>query len=355
MRSPFLLLPMTLALAASFPVTAQEGPRVLFCAGECVAVDAKGARTPVRKGSRLSQGQRLETGPGGYAQVKLNDAAAIGIGEQARIGFELNTVVLDEGRVRMIGGEAFGKPIMQPIELRTTDGTLVLRGADIEAKTGLGAATPTIVKVNAGDARLNNVALPTQGIQEISRGRLGEAILPVSDLAPRPRASDKPMVDRPVDIAAAPFTMPQVPVLRNDRANPVVELPFRPLPVPPAGPVAGLIKPPLLPGERMLSTEFAVGDRTFTLEKVVEDPRILSGSVVLQTPTIPTTSTGTISPILDRTVLQSPDLTFQVAPTLTQTTSTSNLSTAPSLTSSTIISPTISPITVSPTTTLIRR
>jgi hypothetical protein len=214
MRAPFLLLPITLALAAPLASLAQDsGPRVLFCAGECFAVDAKGTRSPAPKGTQLRLGQRLETGPGGYAQVKLSPEAAVGIGEQARVGFDRDAVVLDQGRIRMVGGETFGKPIGRPVELRTTDGTVVLRGGDLEArKTGLGtAAAATLVRLTAGDARLGKgageIQLPPQAVQGIERGKLAGAPIPITDIVPPRRGTDVPVATGPVALPTAPIAI----------------------------------------------------------------------------------------------------------------------------------------------------
>jgi hypothetical protein len=76
MRAPFLILPLTLALAAPLSVMADETSRVLFCSGDCFAVDADGVRTAAPKGTSLLPGQHLETGPGSDAQMRLKHADA---------------------------------------------------------------------------------------------------------------------------------------------------------------------------------------------------------------------------------------------------------------------------------------
>ena len=87
MRSPLLAISLA-GLAIHAPlVAAQEAPRVLFCSGQCTAVDQKGVRTPAPKGTQLQPGQRLETGPGSYAQLKLGEGA-VGVGEQAGLGLD---------------------------------------------------------------------------------------------------------------------------------------------------------------------------------------------------------------------------------------------------------------------------
>ena len=216
MRRPFLIAPMVLAMAIPLTAAGQDAARVLFCSGGCFAVDAKGVRTPAPKGTVLRPGQRLETSAGAYAQVKLSPAAAIGISEQASIRLDQNAVMLDQGRIRVVGGTAFGKPITQPIELRTLDGTVVLRGADIEAKkTDLGRATPTLVRVNAGDARLGKgpeeIRLPTQAVQGITTGKLAGGAIPITDILPaeptRPQSPTTTPLRGPI-VAIAPVIVP---------------------------------------------------------------------------------------------------------------------------------------------------
>lgn len=215
MRKPLLIAPIVLALGTPLTASAQDAPRVLFCSGGCFAVDAKGVRSPAPKGTVLRPGQRLETAAGAYAQVKLSPAAAIGISEQASIRLDQNAVLLDQGRIRMVGGDAFGKPITQPIELRTLDGTVVLRGADIEAKkTDIGRTTPTLVKVNAGDARLGKgpgeIRLPTQAVQGITTGKLAGADIPITDILPAQPARPEDSRGGPVrgPVATAPVLVP---------------------------------------------------------------------------------------------------------------------------------------------------
>src|SRR5712664_1446947 len=140
MRAPFLLLPIALSTLASMPVAAQEAPRVIFCMGQCTAIDEKGIRTPAPKGTQLRENQRLETGPGTYAQLKMGHDVALGVGERAQVRFDQKSVrggdvvILDQGRIRMLDGVTIGKPVNRTLELRTTDGRFALRGADIEVK-----------------------------------------------------------------------------------------------------------------------------------------------------------------------------------------------------------------------------
>lgn len=283
MRKPLLIAPIVLALGTPLTAPAQDAPRVLFCAGGCFAVDAEGIRTAAPKGTVLQPHQRLETAAGGYVQVKLSPEAAIGIGEQGRIRFERGAVILDQGRLRMVGGEAFGKPITQPIELRTTDGTLVLRGADLEVKkTGFGAAaTPTLVKLNAGDARLGKgpgeIRLPTQAVRGITIGKLAGAPIPITDiLPPQPREPREPSATH----ARTPVAMPTAPI--------IVPTTFVQQPI--------LIDTALT---RTLSTTFSP-----TLTQIDTKPAVTSADTLLNTQLV-SPDTGTLVKVTD--VLKAPE------------------------------------------------
>ena len=315
MRAPFLMLPLTLALAAPLHGTAQEGaPRVLFCTGGCFAVDGKGVRTPAPKGTTLLPGQRLETSTGGYAQVKLSRDTAVGVGEQARIRFDRHAVVLDQGRVRMVEVGPIGKPIIQPVELRTPDGVVVLRGADLEArKTGSGsAARPTLVKLNAGDARLGRgpeeIRLSTQGVQGISHGKLMGAPIPITDVVPPARETKLPIARGPVTLPPAPISVPTSLIQ----------------------PTTTLVLSPTL---------------TTTLSTTTLQPVLTSGDLLLNS-TVSTTSGSTTT--LSSALLEP----IKTTSTTTTTTSTSTLSTStltsPTLSTSTL---TLQPISTTTTTT----
>jgi hypothetical protein len=241
MRAPFLLLPIALTLAP-MSVVAQEAPRVIFCTGSCFAVDQAGVRTPAPKGTMLREGQRLETGPGAYAQLKLGPDAALGVSERAQVRFDQRSVrdrdlvMLDQGRIRMVGGEAIGKGSARALELRTPDGTFALHGPDIEVRrsqaTGPGL---TVVKVNAGDARLLNpqggIAISKDGVQGFTAGKIvTDKSISVADVALTPTR---------VGVAATAVVATTVPTV-----------PVSGMPVAPLAPIMRpeLIPTPFLPG-----------------------------------------------------------------------------------------------------------
>jgi len=264
MRTLFLLLPITLATLASMPGLAQEAPRVIFCTGSCFAVDQNGVRTPAPKGTTLREGQRLETGPGAYAQLKLGADAAVGVGERAQVRFDQTSVrdrdivILDQGRIRMLGGEALGKAATRGVELRTFDGIFALRNADIEVKTppplaGGTDASLTVVKLNAGDARLVNpqgdIAIARDGVQGFTTGKIvTDKPISLADIALAPSrpgiAATALLPNLPAPILPLPG-----PIVRPDIFGPVVPLPGVPL----AGPNPRIVPlPPLTRAERDL-------------------------------------------------------------------------------------------------------
>ena len=197
MRVPFMKLPLILALSAPLatwaqtaavvrtvvPITpsAQSVPTVLFCSGSCFTVDANGARSPAVKGTPIQPGHSLETETGAYAQVKMSPTAAIAVNEKAKVTIQPKEIVLSEGRLRLIGGEAFGKPVPEPVLLRTNDGTFSLRNADVEMKTT--ATAPTLVKLNAGDARLGDRQLPKDPVQ-VGGNKVVDGQVALTDIVP---------------------------------------------------------------------------------------------------------------------------------------------------------------------------
>jgi len=180
-RRPQILL----ASMVLFPLAVQAAPTVLFCKGECFVVDEKGARRPAPKGAELRPGERFETGPDSYAQLRLGPDADVGVSERARVRFDQTTfrdrdvIILDQGRIRTLSGEALGKPAGKGLELRTVDGIFAVKGADVEAKrldAAGGGQALTYVKPNAGNVLLRNgtgnVPLGSQDVQGVTGGKL---------------------------------------------------------------------------------------------------------------------------------------------------------------------------------------
>lgn len=196
-----MLLPFALLMLAALPAAAQDVVRLVICMGQCFGEDEQGSRVPLIKGSVLAPGQRLETGPNSYAQVALGRETAFAIGENTRVRVdqrdaERDVVILDEGRIRVVGGEAIGRSATRALELRTSEGNLVLRSVDIEVKKlpKAGDAVPatTLVKLNLGDARLGDMPITKASVQGIVGGKLVDKAIPVRDIALAPRTVDTP-------------------------------------------------------------------------------------------------------------------------------------------------------------------
>lgn len=329
MRAPFLMVPITLALSAPLALLANEAPRVLFCSGNCYAVDASGARTPAPKGTQLAAGQRLETGSGSYAQVKLGGDVVFGVGEKARVRLDGKGVFLDEGRIRVVGEQN-----SQPVELRTDDSTFVLRGADIEMKKSgpSGPASPVLVKLNAGDASVSGAALSNGGVQLVTAGSV---------------------------IPGAPLLAPALAdTTRITATGPVAQVgvPFRPLP--------GRLTPVTLPPVKLpLIAKGTVVPPTLTLPPAIQRiprapdaPVLPLASRLLSAPVINTT-TGEITTLNTAIILTvQPTYSYTtispalISPTLTTSTTSTTFSTSSLLSTSPILTTTNYP-TVSTTST----
>jgi hypothetical protein len=358
MRATFLLLPIAFTTLASIPALAQEAPRVIFCTGSCVAVDQNGVRTPAPKGTTLREGQRLETGAGAYAQLKLGQDAALGVGERAQVRFDQRSVrdrdlvMLDQGRIRMLSGEAIGKAATRALELRTQDGTFALRGADIEARSSQGTAGAgsglTVVKVNAGDARLLNpqggIAISKDSVQGIAAGNVvTDKSISVADVAltlSRPgvaAATPTALLPEPIrnlNLPAPTLPLPG-PIVRPDIFGPVIPLPGSPL----AGPNPRMVPvPPLTRAERDLRGRSVIDPTTgnaapletalrnaVTVTKVptftsgvvttVVQPPLLSGTTINLSPVV--TTTVATSPIQTITPILTPGITTTLSSPLT--------------------------------------
>ena len=318
MRTPLLAISLA-GLAIHAPlVAAQEAPRVLFCAGQCTAVDQKGVRTPAPRGTQLRPGQRLETGPGSYAQVKIGEGA-VGVGEQARLGLDAiggaDVLTLERGRVRVLDGESFGgKGSVRPLQLRTPDGNLALRGADIEVR-GVPRAEQgeamTLVKLNAGDARLvslqGDVGLKTDSVQSLSGGTLTARTLPITAIAPiAPAVTGRTPTTTPTTIA--PLTL-SAPVLA---ISPTFTMPSRLDATLPAGsvPKLGNFAPPpvVTQGEAIagLPVRTASGE-TIPLTKAITSPTLVAPTPTTTT-TAPTTTITTTTTLKTISTTSTPTL-----------------------------------------------
>jgi len=340
MRNTTALLPLALLTLAAFPAAAQDMPRVLFCMGQCFGVDEAGTRVPVTKGTRLAPGLRLETGPNSYVQVKLGPDTACGIGESARVRFDhrvldRDVVILDQGRIRVVGGEAIGRPATRPVELHTTEGNFILRSADIEVKTlpKTGDVTPaqTLVKLNLGDARLGDLTVTKDAVYGIVGGKILARVIPIGDIAlPAPRRGPAPAGP---DAATGRFASPPIAAL------PIIDLPATeprpfttPIAVSPA--IVSPVTSTLTQSAPTLSGTVAVSP-TLVYQPVVMPiytaPVVTASTLILAYPI--TTTTGTtslnviskdiqLSPTIAPTAPLTQTITFQQPTTTTTTTTT---------------------------------
>jgi hypothetical protein len=360
MRAP-LLLPISLALLASFPALAQDAPKVIFCSGPCFAVDANGVRTPAPKGTELRPDQRFETGPGAYAQVKLGPDAAMALGDGARVRFDQKNfrdsliVSLDVGRVRMIGGEAIGKPMTRPVELHTADGSFALRNADVEVKKSGTPNTPsalTMMKVNAGDARLRSgrteVVVPKDGVRGFTAGKPVTRPIAITEIALRPpaRAVTQPVAVVPLpnvaiaaplrgDLAVAPIVQPLPRTLTGELPGSIVYEPLTKATVSMGDiiPTMPIITPT---GEIKTLTTYVLTDPVLTSSTTTtKSIELLDTSTTLSSTSLSSISLTTVSTTSTDTTLTK--LTTSPTTLTTTTTTTSTLSTSPTI--STITAP----------------
>ena len=323
MRTAALLVPIATFALAAVPAAAQEAPRVLFCAGQCFGIDAKGARIPITKGTVIAPGLKLETGPSSYLQVKLGPDNACGIGENARVRFdrataERDVVTLDQGRIRVIGGELIGRPVARPVELRTAEGPILLRNADIEVKTLPKSPdvplTPTLVKLNVGDARIGDLPVSKDGVQGISGGKVLERAIPLGEIVlPTPVREPAAKGDSLRPVRPPLLTQPVIGL-------PIVEA--RPLPAPTV--LSPAIVTPTTLAAPTTSTNLSPTNALSVNVSAISPTILPSSTLVLAQPV--TTSTGTTTSLNDiAKTIQSPTLTSSSTPTSQTSTSTSPL------------------------------
>lgn len=352
MHKSTFFIPLALLTAAAHPAAAQELPRVLFCMGQCFGVDEAGKRIPVAKGTQLAPGLRFETGPNSYAQVKFGPDGACGIGENARVRFDRrvadrDVVILDQGRIRMIGGEAIGRPEARPVELRTAEGNIVLRSADIEVKTPPRTAdappAPMLVKLNVGEARLGELPVTKDMVQGIVGGKILDRAIPIGEIA-----LSTPRQQAPSGSGSAAGTVARPPL----SAMPVIDLPVTaPAPITSPVPVSPAIVSPALASSALAPLAVYSSGRSVVGVTPVYQPAIApvvysaivpASTLILASPI--TTSTGTTTTLntiattiqtsqtTSMTTIAPLNTTVTLQPTFTTTTSTTPTLLSPRLT-----------------------
>jgi hypothetical protein len=358
MRNLDLRLSIVLAALAPLPAFAQvpvapvDLPKVIFCSGQCFAVDDRGVRTPVNKGTLLREGQRLETGPGAYAQLKLGPAAEIALSERGQVRFDQKSVggrdlvILDQGRLRMIGGDAMGKIATRLLELRTSDGTFSLKGADVEVKKLGTTIAPTLMKVNAGNASLRgaqrDVVISKDVVQGVAGGKVVEGrTFSASDVADR----RNPVANQKAPIAPLPSAPlpPQASVPPSDLRGPI-GIPMPPIAYAPVDPRLTVKAPDIYvpPINRAYTKNPSAFDQDLTLSSVsvassgtVKTTSLSSTSTLLLAPTTSTLTTSLSGSTLSTSSLSTTSLSTTSTSTSGSTLSTGTLSTTTSGSTST--------------------
>lgn len=327
-------LPLALLGLTAIPAAAQEAPpRVIFCMGQCFGVDDKGARVPVTKGTELAPGLHLETGPDSYAQVKLGKDSACGVGERARVrfdrrGHDRDVVILDQGRIRVLGGDLIGRPIARPVELHTADGNFILRSADIEVKSlpKIGPVpAPTLVKLNLGDVRLDGIPVTTDVVHGFIGGKVLDKVIPIGDIA-LPTPSREPAGPT---AAAGKFASPPIVAL------PVIDIP--------AGTTTGFLTPvavsPAIVSPELTKATFSspvlVSTTVLRTDPVLvyTQPIVPASSLILAQPVLTSMGTTSLNTIAKEIQTQPSTTTAPLTTTVTlkQTTTTTTTTLSPKL------------------------
>lgn len=145
----FVLALADLAVAAD-PAGVGE---VAFVIGTAQAVDPQGAAEPLRRGTPLFQGQRVETGANGHVHIRFVDGASVAVRPQSRLLIQDyhydparpadNRVrfMLEHGEARAITGKA-GEAAKDRFRLNTPIAAIGIKGTDF------------IVRVTPADTRV---------------------------------------------------------------------------------------------------------------------------------------------------------------------------------------------------------
>jgi hypothetical protein len=189
----------------------------------------------------------------------------------------------------MLDGAALGKSSARTLELRTTNGNFALHGADVEVKTppraGNTGASLTVVKLNAGDARLvtpqGGTILPTDNAQGFTAGKVTTDKVSLTDVA---MTTSRTAPARTVDVVKDLPRAPLVPLTRVDPS-------FSPL----TGPIFKPVPPPLIPP--------TLADRPVLVEAIKSEPAATdtSTSRFIVVDTSKTTTTRTTTPLITTT------------------------------------------------------
>lgn len=211
-RSSHYAFPAALAAALAFAlaggVQAQDGDaqvgKLIFANGDVEIVDGNGQSRRAKQGDLIAPGERVVTGDGALAQVKMNDGGRVGVRADSSVAFEPRALAvagaptvlsLQSGDVRVLNIKENESSDPREYVLKTTDGMIQLKNADTIASlraptTGGGPDTPkeTFVRLSAGNAVVSN---KRGNVQDVSKNQLvaftpNELKTGASDVVPAP-------------------------------------------------------------------------------------------------------------------------------------------------------------------------
>jgi hypothetical protein len=247
MKTPIRLLPLVALLFAAAPATVFASGKLIFATGDVFILAPDGTKRPGLQGDLVRAGERIVTGGGAMAQVKLEDGSFVGVRPDSDLQLRSFTregrdpgsvLMLDKGSVRVLNIETDAKGQALPVRVQSANGAAVLvRGGDLESRraVGLAATAPMIARLNAGAA--------------VVRTGLGEQSLPplqVSSLTPTEVLSAPPTALPPVALLPASEAAAAAPnLLRSSApiAPDVVRTPTAPSPIPVPYPDLALVAP----------------------------------------------------------------------------------------------------------------
>lgn len=145
---------LCLALGGHVAAAAPAGVgEVAFAIGAAHAIDPQGASQPLRRGTALFEGQRVETGENGHVHIRFIDGASVAVRPQSRLliqQYHYNAAnpadnrvrfVLEQGEARAITGKA-GEAAKDRFRLNTPIAAIGIKGTDF------------IVQVTPADTRV---------------------------------------------------------------------------------------------------------------------------------------------------------------------------------------------------------
>lgn len=140
-------------VAAAGPAAPAGIGEVAFAIGAAHAIDPQGASQPLRRGTALFEGQRVETGDNGHVHIRFIDGASVAVRPQSRLliqQYHYNAAnpadnrvrfVLEQGEARAITGKA-GEAAKDRFRLNTPIAAIGIKGTDF------------IVQVTPADTRV---------------------------------------------------------------------------------------------------------------------------------------------------------------------------------------------------------